>query len=194
MGAAAAALTAVAVAGSAPTAGARHLTDPPPPRASSLIQASSVTRVSSVIQRLSNTQLAGQRVIYSYPGLNPPTALLRAIHRGEAAGVIFFAGNISSPSQLAAVSRQLQRAAAARRNPLRAPLLLMTDQEGGVVRRLPGPPDLAEKQIGQAADPAAQASLAGTSGLSRAVAWRRPPSTFPASARDRGARTPTCAR
>ncbi|MGH3067633.1 MAG: glycoside hydrolase family 3 N-terminal domain-containing protein [Streptosporangiaceae bacterium] len=146
---AAAAVTAVAVAGSAPTAAARHLAEPPPPGAS------------SVIQRLSDTQLAGQRVIYSYPGLTPPPALLRAIRRGQAAGVIFFAGNISSPAQLAAVSRQLQRADASRRNPLRAPLLLMTDQEGGVVRRLPGAPALSEKQIGQAADPAGQARLAG---------------------------------
>ena len=115
----------------------------------------------AAIQRLSDAQLAGQRVIYSYPGLTPPRTLLRAIRRGEAAGVIFFAGNISSPAQLAAVARQLQRADASRRNPVRAPLLLMADQEGGAVRRLPGPPDLSEKQIGQAADPAAQARLAG---------------------------------
>lgn len=146
---AAAGVTAVTVAGSAPTAAARHLVDPPPPG------------TSSVIQRLSNTQLAGQRVIYSYSGLVPPPALLRAIRRGQAAGVIFFAGNISGPAQLAAVSRQLQRADASRRNPLRAPLLLMTDQEGGVVRRLPGPPYLSEKQIGRAARPAAQARVAG---------------------------------
>ena len=146
---AAAGVTAVMVAGSAPTAAARHLAEPPPPG------------TSSVIQRLSNTQLASQRVIYSYPRLVPPPGLLRAIRRGQAAGVIFFAGNISSPAQLAAVSRQLQRADASRRNPLRVPLLLMTDQEGGVVRRLPGAPDLSEKQIGQAAHPAAQARLAG---------------------------------
>ena len=146
----AAAMTAVAVAGSAPTGAAPYLADPPPPPA-----------VPSVIQRLSNTQLAGQRVIYSYPGLTPPPALLQAIRRGQAAGVIFFAGNISGPAQLAAVSRRLQRADASRRDPLRAPLLLMTDQEGGVVRRLPGAPDLSEKQIGQAADPAVQARLAG---------------------------------
>lgn len=146
---AAAGVTAVTVAGSAPTAAARHLVDPPPPG------------TSSVIQRLSNTQLAGQRVIYSYSGLVPPPALLRAIRRGEAAGVIFFAGNISSAAQLAEVSRRLQRADASRRNPVRAPLLLMADQEGGIVRRLPGPPDLSEKQIGQSADPPAQAAGAG---------------------------------
>ena len=147
---AAAAVTAVTVAGSAPTAAARHLTGPPR------------SVVPAMIGRLSDTQLAGQRVIYSYPGLIPPPALLRAIRRGQAAGVIFFTGNISSPAQLAAVSRELQQADASKRNPLRAPLLLMTDQEGGAVRRLPGPPDLSEKQVGLAADPAAQARLAGT--------------------------------
>ena len=113
------------------------------------------------IQRLSDAQLAGQRVIYSYRGLTPPRALLRAVRRGQAAGVIFFAGNISSPAQLAGAARRLQRADASKRNPVRAPLLLMADQEGGAVRRLPGPPDLSERQIGQAADPSAQARLAG---------------------------------
>ena len=45
---------------------------------------------------------------------------------------------------------------------MRAPLLLMTDQEGGQVRRLPGAPFLSEKQIGQSAHPAAAATAAGT--------------------------------
>jgi beta-N-acetylhexosaminidase len=38
----------------------------------------------------------------------------------------------------------------------------MTDQEGGIVRRLPGEPVLSEKQIGESADPPAQAAAAGT--------------------------------
>ena len=147
---AAATVTASAIAGPAPTAAAWHVPDPP------------LAAPALPIQRLTDAQLAGQRVIYSYPGLTPPRSLLRAIRRGEAAGVIFFAGNISGPAQLAAVSRRLQRADASRLNPVRAPLLLMADQEGGIVRRLPGPPDLSEKQIGQAADPPAQAAGAGT--------------------------------
>jgi beta-N-acetylhexosaminidase len=145
-----AAVTALALTGAAPTAAAWHGADSRPAAPPAL-----------AIPQLSDAQLAGQRVIYSYPGLTPPPALLRAIRRGQAAGVIFFAGNISSPAQLAAVSRRLQRADAGRRDPVRAPLLLMVDQEGGIVRRLPGPPDLSEKQIGQAADPAVQARLAG---------------------------------
>jgi beta-N-acetylhexosaminidase len=114
-----------------------------------------------LVSRLNSSQLAGQRVIYSYRGLTPPAALLRLIRRGEAAGVIFFAGNIGRPAQLAAVARELQRANLSPANPVHLPLLLMTDQEGGEVRRLPGPPVLSEKQVGQAARPAAQARLAG---------------------------------
>src|SRR3954451_10641212 len=59
---------------------------------------------------LSRRQLAGQRVIYSFPGVTVPDALLRAIAAGEAAGVIFFGENIAGDAQLAAVVRQLQQA------------------------------------------------------------------------------------
>ena len=111
---------------------------------------------------LSPAQLAGQRVIYSYGGLTPPAQLFRWIRAGKVAGVIFFGGNISSPSQLAGVVAELDRANASPRNPLHPyPLLLMTDQEGGLVRRLPGPPDLSEKEIGGALHPVALAKDAG---------------------------------
>jgi beta-N-acetylhexosaminidase len=109
---------------------------------------------------LSSLQLAGQRVIYSYSGLTVPAALLEAIAAGQAAGVIFFGGNISSQTQIAAAIAQLAQAQEA--SPVPAPLLLMTDQEGGEVRRLPGAPVLSEKQIGESADPALEASEAGT--------------------------------
>ena len=102
----------------------------------------------NVLPGLSAQQLAGQRVIYSYPGLNPPASLISLIQHGEAAGVIFFGQNISSKAQIAAVIKRLEQADASPLNPVRAPLLLMTDQEGGQVRRLPGQPYLSEKQIG----------------------------------------------
>ena len=112
---------------------------------------------------LTLAQMAGQRVIYSYAGLNPPATLLRWIRRGEVGGVIFFGGNISSRAQIAGVISELDKANAAASNPLRAmPLLLMTDQEGGLVRRLPGKPARSEKQVGEAAHPAAAAKAAGT--------------------------------
>ncbi len=98
-------------------------------------------------------------MIYSYRGLKPPAALLAKIRAGEATGVIFFGSNIAGRSQIRAVITELEQAAA--RSPVKVPLLLMTDQEGGLVRRLPGPPLLSEKQIGAAADPAAEARRAG---------------------------------
>ena len=115
----------------------------------------------ALLPRLNSLQLAGQRVIYSYKGLTPPSSLLWLISHGEAAGVIFFTDNVGTPAHLAAVARQLQQAAAASTNPVHLPLLLMTDQEGGLVRRLPGPPVLSEKQVGQAAHPWLAATAAG---------------------------------
>lgn len=108
---------------------------------------------------LSATQLAGQRVIYSYRGLAPPASLISRIEAGEAAGVIFFANNVSSSAQIRQVTTQLQQAAA--KSPVKAPLLLMTDQEGGEVRRLPGAPLLSEKDVGAGQDAPALAASAG---------------------------------
>jgi beta-N-acetylhexosaminidase len=109
--------------------------------------------------KLTPAQRAGQRVIFSYPGLTPPASLLDQISAGEAGGVIFFGENITSLAQIAAVVAQLKEAHDA--SPVRSPLLLMTDQEGGIVRRLPGEPVLSEKQIGESADPAEEAAQAG---------------------------------
>ena len=113
-------------------------------------------------QSLTPQQLAGQRVIYSYTGLTPPSSLIQRIKAGEAAGVIFFGDNISSDTQISSVVQQLQQANA--QSPVKEPLLLMTDQEGGEVRRLPGEPTQSEKQIGESSDPAGEASTAGTGG------------------------------
>jgi beta-N-acetylhexosaminidase len=113
----------------------------------------------TALTALSPAQLAGQRIVYAYGGLTPPPALLAAIRAGEAAGVIFFAPNVTGPAQLRGVIAELQRANAA--SPVRAPLLMMTDQEGGLVRRLPGAPSLSEKQIGSSPDATALAAAAG---------------------------------
>ena len=108
---------------------------------------------------LTNLQLAGQRVIGSYSGLTPPASLLSDIANGQVAGVIFFGGNISSETQIAGVITQLRQAQA--QSPVQVPLLLMTDQEGGQVRRLPGRPYLSEKQIGASSDAETVATEAG---------------------------------
>jgi beta-N-acetylhexosaminidase len=110
--------------------------------------------------KLSPRQQAGQRIIFSYPGATPPQSLLDAIEAGTVGGVIFFGENILSLSQIADVVAQLRAAQAS--SPVREPLLFMTDQEGGLIRRLRGQqPVLSEKQIGLAADPDAAATAAG---------------------------------
>jgi beta-N-acetylhexosaminidase len=119
----------------------------------------------ALIAKLSPRQLAGQRVIWSYRGLNPPADLVSAIKHGQVAGIIFFGENIASTSQIARVISGLEADNQSPDNPVHAPLLLMTDQEGGNgvlgIKRLPGAPYLAERQIGESAHPLAQARIAG---------------------------------
>ncbi|HUR83942.1 MAG TPA: glycoside hydrolase family 3 N-terminal domain-containing protein [Solirubrobacteraceae bacterium] len=83
-------------------------------------------------------QAVGQHMVYAYDGLSPPADLRRRIARGEAAGVILFARNVRSAAQVRAAMRSLQ--AIERPRGLRAPLIVMADQEGGPVRRIPGAP------------------------------------------------------
>ena len=111
---------------------------------------------------LSPAQQVGQLVIWSYPGLTPPPALFDAIRAGLVGGVIFFGENInrSDRSQIQAVTGELAQAQAD--SGIGYPLLLMTDQEGGIVQRLPGAPGISEKQIGASADPVGAAQSAGT--------------------------------
>jgi beta-N-acetylhexosaminidase len=109
---------------------------------------------------LTPKQLAGQRVIYSFSGFTPPSSLLQQIRDGHCGGVIILTENVSDPSQVSSAIQKLT--AANKQSPVSAPLLVMTDQEGGEVRRLPGQPTLSEKQIGESAHPATAAAQAGT--------------------------------
>jgi beta-N-acetylhexosaminidase len=130
-----------------------------PPAASAVRHPASRPRVRSLVQRLSVQRLAGQRIVYAYAGPRPPASLLAAIRAGEAGGVIFFAPNISSTGQLRSVIDELQSASLA--SPLHDRLLMLTDQEGGEVRRLPGAPVLSEKQIGESSKGVPAAATAG---------------------------------
>lgn len=110
-------------------------------------------------RKLSIAQLAGQRVVYAYAGLKPPAALFKAIRAGEAGGVVFFSDNIASRAQIRGVIAGLQRASLA--SPVHTRLLMLTDQEGGEVRRLPGAPVASEKQIGASPNSSIPAASAG---------------------------------
>ena len=109
-------------------------------------QSFEVTRLAApAAPQLTIRQAVGQHMVFAYDGLRPPAALRRRIARGEAAGVILFARNVRSAGQLRATMRSLQ---AIRRPPgLRAPLIVMADQEGGPVRRIPGAPRRAAASV-----------------------------------------------
>ncbi|HUC23763.1 MAG TPA: glycoside hydrolase family 3 N-terminal domain-containing protein [Streptosporangiaceae bacterium] len=126
-------------------------------------QLAALSAQSAEIAKLSPAQMAGQRVIYSYNGLSVPASLLTLIRHGEVGGVIFFGANISGQAQLQGVIEQLEHANAATTNPARAyPLMLMADQEGGLVRRLSwAGPDQSEAEIGASASPVTAAAAAG---------------------------------
>jgi beta-N-acetylhexosaminidase len=140
-----------------PSSAAPSTSPAPPP--SSLAPQPPVSPAPRRTVTLTPAQLAGQRIIYSYPGLTPPAALLQRIRAGEAAGVIFFGQNVSSDAQLRSAIAELRRAQA--QSPIHEPLLLMTDQEGGQIRRIPGAPVMSAKQIGATGNTSVAAS-AGT--------------------------------
>lgn len=95
---------------------------------------------------VSDEQLAGARVITGFPGREPPAALRRMISAGEVSGVILFDGNAGGRSSVRRLTAQLQAIPRPAGSP---PLLIMVDQEGGLVRRLPGPPKPSARTIGR---------------------------------------------
>ncbi len=116
----------------------------------------------SASRGLTPAQLVGQHLVYSYPGDTPPQALLQRIRAGEVAGVIFFKENVASAAGLRSAVDQLRRAQQA--SPVHRPLLLMTDQEGGQVRRVPGAPASSARMIGATGSTAAAAAAGRDAG------------------------------
>ncbi|BAJ31363.1 MULTISPECIES: glycoside hydrolase family 3 N-terminal domain-containing protein [Kitasatospora] len=110
--------------------------------------------------RPGDAELAGRRIVYSYPGTTVPEALLQRVRQGRVAGVIFFAENVGSDASALGTAVARLRAAEAQ-SPSPRTLLLMTDQEGGLVRRVPGGPAQSAKDVGRAADPVAAATRTG---------------------------------
>lgn len=100
--------------------------------------------------RLTVEQAVGQMMIGSLPGTSVPDGLARRIRRGELGGVILFARNYASHAQLRQLTARLQAERRRAPRPLRdIPLLIMIDQEGGLVKRLPGAPNLSPVQVAE---------------------------------------------
>jgi beta-N-acetylhexosaminidase len=113
-------------------------------------------------QNVSTARMVGQELMVSMTGTVADAALLARIRAGQVGGVILYSDNITSPTQVAALTAQLQNAATAGGNP---PLLISTDQEGPTVKRLPwAPPTLAPAQMG-AAGPTVSESQGHATGI-----------------------------
>lgn len=87
----------------------------------------------------------GQMIVARFAGPTPSAALLARIRAGQVGGVILFGDNVAGGlAATRSLTAELQRAARSGGNP---PLLIMTDQEGGEVKRLPGPPTRAPSDM-----------------------------------------------
>jgi beta-glucosidase-like glycosyl hydrolase len=105
------------------------------------------------------TLQAAYHVVYSYPGLEPPSQLFDLIKQGKVGGIILFGENVNG--SLPDIIESFHSAYAESAGSSGQPLLIMTDQEGGEVRRLPGGPDLSEKEVGESTNPTSAAQQAG---------------------------------
>jgi beta-N-acetylhexosaminidase len=102
----------------------------------------------SAASRLTLGQLAGERIVTGFGGSSVPASVRRMIRGGELAGVVLFAEQFPSRDAGRRLIRGLQ--AIPRPAGLRDPLLVMVDQEGGLVKRLSGPPTASAREMGAA--------------------------------------------
>jgi beta-N-acetylhexosaminidase len=108
-------------------------------------------------------ELVGQRLVVAITGTHANRQILARIRAGEVGGVILFSSNIVSPAQLKALTSALQGAATAAGRPR---LIIATDQEGGLVRRIPwAPPKRSAQALGRL-----PASVSATSGANSGAA------------------------
>jgi beta-N-acetylhexosaminidase len=107
--------------------------------AAALLAAAPAGAESSTPARL----MVGQLMLVRMAGTAPTASFLARIRRGEIGGVVLFADNFGAAGP-AALARRLQAAAHAGHRP---PLLIAVDQEGGIVKRLPGAPTLAPDRM-----------------------------------------------
>jgi beta-N-acetylhexosaminidase len=93
-------------------------------------------QVAAIVTSMTLPQKVGQLLVPTVPGLSAADGGAALVRRYHVGGVIYFGQNIRDAAQVAALSAGLQEAA--RRQRPHLPLLIGTDQEGGIVSRLAG--------------------------------------------------------
>ncbi len=97
-------------------------------------------------------QMVGQLMLVRMQGQAPSDSFLARVRDGAIGGVVLFGNNFGAAGP-ASLTATLQAAARAGGQP---PLLIAVDQEGGIVKRLPGAPSLPPSQMRSAAVAALQ--------------------------------------
>jgi beta-N-acetylhexosaminidase len=112
--------------------------------------------------------MLGQMIVARFAGAHPTASLLARIKAGQVGGVILFSDNLAvGPSATHAMTREMQSAATAGGNP---PLLIMTDQEGGTVRRLYwAPPSISAAAMRSSATARTEGEAAGRALLAAGI-------------------------
>jgi len=103
-------------------------------------------------------QLVGQHLLVRMKGSTPSASFLGRIKRGEIGGVVLFQENTRGTGGVKGLIAKLQTAA---RTGGQLPLLIAVDQEGGGVKRLPGPPTEAPSKMNGALTAYAQGLATG---------------------------------
>ncbi len=131
----------------------------PRPEATTTVPAAGSGTDGAALPPLSVGDALGQMIVTRYVGPDPTPTVLAALREGRAGGVLLYADNVPSPAVIRRAVRRLGRATDEGGRP--RPLVLI-DQEGGDVKRLPSlPPDLSGAEIGAAPSPAAEARRQG---------------------------------
>jgi len=96
------------------------------------------------------SRLAGSAIVAGFEGTDPPPSILDDVSRGGLGGVVLFARNARSAEQVAALIREVRRAAPSGAEPLFA-----IDQEGGRVVRIREPLTVLPpaRRLGEVHDP-----------------------------------------
>ncbi len=100
----------------------------------------------SVASQLTPERLAGQRIVVGFSGVEAPRPVKWMIREGRVAGVILFDENLAGRNADRRLIRRLQ--SVPRPPGLRDPLLVMIDQEGGLVKRVGGAPTASAREMG----------------------------------------------
>ena len=95
-----------------------------------------MSKIKEIIDSMSVEEKVGQLFQIGFTGTVVTDEIKEMIVKYKVGNIIYFARNIESPEQVRSMSRELQRTAKEADPGL--PLLISTDQEGGIVTRLKG--------------------------------------------------------